>query len=252
MHKPRKRFGQNFLQDQNIIDNIIELVKPKPDDCILEIGPGTGALTVVLSDKVKKLYTVEIDHELSKGLKEKFPEIKVFNTDVLKFNLDQLDCARKIRLVGNLPYNISSPLLFHYLKQCDRIADMHFMLQKELAERIIAKPHNKTYGRLSVMLQSFAEVKKLISIPPSAFYPRPKVDSAIIRIIPTESNNIGFDSYSFLVKTIFSKRRKTIRNNLKTIIAEKSLKDCPFDLSLRAENLSIKDYFNLYKWYKKL
>jgi len=250
MHKPRKRLGQNFLKDQNIIANIIDLIAPKTGDCILEIGPGTGALSSKLLQRVKNLYAVEIDSSLAARLADKYPKLTVFTDDALKFNLARIPCENKIRLVGNLPYNISTPLLLHFLRHSHKIYDMHFMLQKEVADRIMSEPDRKTFGRLAVMLQTFAKVEKLAAIPPNAFWPKPKVHSAFMRIIPNASGKkFAPDEFSLLVKAAFAKRRKTLRNNLKSIMPENCLAGCPLDLSLRAENLSVADYADLFSWY---
>ncbi len=253
MHKARRRFGQNFLQDKNVIDGIISLINPVDDDCILEIGPGLGALTKALLDKINILYAIEIDRDLATKLTINYKRLHLYQADALKFDLGQIPCAKKIRLVGNLPYNISTPILFHFLKQQTKIIDMHFMLQKELVERIVSPPDNKVYGRLSVMLQTFCEVEKLMEIPPSAFIPKPKVDSAIIRIVPKPKPNlIDTEKFSTFIRTAFNHRRKTLRNNLKTIIPIKQLTSAPFDLSLRAENIKVPEYMILYKWYDTL
>lgn len=253
MHKARKRFGQNFLQDKFIIDNIISLIKPTIDDCLLEIGPGLGALSKPLLDKVDTLYAIEIDRDLATKLAINLPRLHLYQADALKFNLTQVPCSQKIRLIGNLPYNISTPILFHFLEQHTQILDMHFMLQKELVERIVSLPNNKIYGRLSVMLQTFCNVDKLLEIPPNAFLPKPKVDSAMVRLQPkTKINLIDTNKFSLLVRTAFSHRRKTLRNNLKNLVSIKQLSSAPLDLSLRAENIKVSEYMVLYQWYDSL
>ncbi|WP_066568836.1 16S rRNA (adenine(1518)-N(6)/adenine(1519)-N(6))-dimethyltransferase RsmA [Snodgrassella sp. CFCC 13594] len=217
-HRARKRFGQNFLQDTRIIQDIVRAVNPQPEDVVIEIGPGLAAITEPLAAKLKQLHVIEIDRDIVARLKKlPFAEKLVIHAgDVLQF--DFATVAGKKKIVGNLPYNISTPLLFRFADHVDDIIDMHFMLQKEVVERMIAAPKTNDYGRLSVMLQYFFEMECLLDVPPESFSPAPKVDSAVVRMIP-QPGRIGwaddFEHFAALVKQAFAQRRKTIRNNLK-------------------------------------
>ncbi|MEW8584381.1 MAG: 16S rRNA (adenine(1518)-N(6)/adenine(1519)-N(6))-dimethyltransferase RsmA, partial [Candidatus Thiodiazotropha sp.] len=187
-HHPRKRFGQNFLHDPGTIQRIVQAISPQPDDNLVEIGPGQGAITTELLPLVKRMHAIELDRDLVGPLALRcaaLGELQIHNIDALKFDYSSLaEAAHSLRVVGNLPYNISTPLLFHLLDQSDQILDMHFMLQKEVVERMAAIPGNKSYGRLTVMLQARAEVTPLFTIGPGAFRPPPKVDSAFVRLLP--------------------------------------------------------------------
>jgi len=256
MHIPKKRFGQNFLDDQNIIDKIIRSINPKLGQTLVEIGPGLGAITRPLLSLTDSLNVIEIDHGLVDQLQLiDDPNLKIFDADALSFDFSQFyresdNC--KFRVIGNLPYNISTPLLFYLFKYINQIEDMHFMLQKELVDRICAAPHNKTYGRLSVIIQSSCNVEKLFNVPATSFTPPPKVESAIIRIIPKVNVELRPNSLDLVVRTAFSKRRKTLRNNLKDIMSSEDLEQSPVDLKLRAENISVAEFINLAKWYDTL
>ena len=252
-HRARKRFGQNFLQDDNVINQIIRAINPKKESHVVEIGPGLGALTDELIGNCF-LSVIEIDRDLVSKLESRYQhhkDFEIFQGDALKFDFDELvkeNPVEKIKLVGNLPYNISTPLIFHLLKFKSQIADMHFMLQKEVVERITSGPGNKTYGRLSVILQYACETSHLFNVKPESFMPPPKVDSAIIRIKPREfieepvSNELFFQE---LVTRAFSQRRKTIRNTLKTMATEAQLQAAEIDPGTRPETISVKSYVRL-------
>lgn len=247
-HIPRKRFGQNFLQDQFIIDNIINAIMIHPDDTVVEIGPGLGALTKPILKRLNTLHVIEIDRDIVHKL-EKFTENKkiiIHQHDALSFDFNTI--KGKKRIIGNLPYNISTPLLFHLAYFHTSIEDMHLMLQKEVVNRITAKPGISDYGRLSVMLQYLFETKALFSVPATAFWPIPKVESAIIRIIPSPGR-YGFvaDSkiFSNLVFKAFNHRRKTLKNNLKDVISEEEFYDLGIPADYRAENITVEQYIKM-------
>jgi 16S rRNA (adenine1518-N6/adenine1519-N6)-dimethyltransferase len=248
MHQARKRFGQNFLHDQSVIAEIIHAIAPRPSDHMVEIGPGLGALTHPLLAVLPTLTVVELDRDLIERLK-KNEQLVVHEQDALQFDFSSL--AAPLRVVGNLPYNISTPLLFHLLTFTDHIEDMLFMLQNEVVDRICAKHGSKTYGRLSVMMQYFCEVEKCFLVPPEAFRPAPKVDSAIIRLTPHKTKphvldaDVSNKDFETLLRTAFSQRRKTLRNNLKNDVDTKTLDALDFDLSLRPEMFSVADFVAL-------
>ncbi len=254
MHKARKRFGQNFLVDQTIINHIVRSIYPKPDDALVEIGPGKGALTAPLLEACKKLQVIELDRDLIPILLAQFvryKDFKIHQADALKFDFTSLIQEDKaLRVVGNLPYNISTPLIFHLLSFGDKIRDMHFMLQREVVLRLAAQPGDKNYGKLSVMTQYHCAVSHLFDVPPESFRPAPKVDSAIVRLEPySEKPLVATDPNHLetLVGTAFQQRRKTLRNALRSyeddIVA---LGDAiEIDFSLRAENLSVADFVSL-------
>ncbi|MEE8365092.1 MAG: 16S rRNA (adenine(1518)-N(6)/adenine(1519)-N(6))-dimethyltransferase RsmA [Gammaproteobacteria bacterium] len=251
MHKARKRFGQHFLHDKNIIAKILDAIDPQRDDNLLEIGPGQGALTYPLLQRCGQLTAVELDRDLVSSLREKSQDhgdLEVINADILKFNLDDLPSNKRVRVVGNLPYNISTPLMFHLMKSIENIQDMHFMLQKEVALRIVATENSRDYGRLSVMLQYFCRCQYLFDVAPGCFTPPPRVDSAIIRLHPhlEPVAEVGdFTLFSNIVQTAFGQRRKTIVNALKTRVAPELFDACHIDKNLRAENLSLSDFARL-------
>jgi 16S rRNA (adenine1518-N6/adenine1519-N6)-dimethyltransferase len=244
-HKAKKSFGQNFLVDQNIIADIIRAIRPEPADNMVEIGPGLGALTRPLLKLLNKLHVVEIDRDIIARLKTDYPQDKIVihEGDALKFDFATLDAP--LRIVGNLPYNISSPLLFHFSDYAARIIDMHFMLQNEVVERMVAAPSTPEYGRLSVMLQYRFYMEKLIDVPPQSFRPAPKVDSAIVRMIPIPADKIIVQDESLFAKvvlTAFGQRRKTLRNTLKGYLAENDFAQLDIDAQLRAENLGVTEF----------
>jgi 16S rRNA (adenine1518-N6/adenine1519-N6)-dimethyltransferase len=260
-HQPRKRFGQNFLTDKNIINNIVASIRPEPDDVMIEIGPGLGAMTIPLLDTVEVLNVIELDRDVIPVLmqncashhKDITRRLIINECDVLKFDFAafhrQSNTDKKLRIVGNLPYNISTPILFHVLHYRDIIQDMHFMLQKEVVDRITATPGNKLYGRLSVMLQTFCDTAPLLQVPATAFRPQPKVQSAIIQLIPSEryaSDISDFSAYETLVRTAFSQRRKTLKNTLRPLCTADQITAAGFDPGERAENLTVSDFVQLY------
>jgi 16S rRNA (adenine1518-N6/adenine1519-N6)-dimethyltransferase len=248
MHKARKRFGQNFLIDNRIIERIIATIAPKRYDNLLEIGPGQGAITLPLLDCVEQLNVIEIDRNLISILKSlQRPNLIIHQGDVLKFNLNTLPIP--IRVVGNLPYNISSPVLFHLLENLDKIEDMTFMLQKEVVERMVANNGSKIYGRLSVMMQAFFDVQMIFIVPPESFNPAPRVESAIVHLKPLrQPKTKDIRVLEKVVKLAFSQRRKTLRNCLKSILTQMQT---DIDLSKRAEMLTIDDFITLTQDYEK-
>lgn len=248
MHKARKRFGQNFLIDNRIIERIIATIAPKRYDNLLEIGPGQGAITLPLLDCIEQLNVIEIDRNLISILKSlQRPNLIIHQGDVLKFNLNTLPIP--IRVVGNLPYNISSPVLFHLLENLDKIEDMTFMLQKEVVERMVANNGSKIYGRLSVMMQAFFDVQMIFIVPPESFNPAPRVESAIVHLKPLrQPKTKDIRVLEKVVKLAFSQRRKTLRNCLKSILTQMQT---DIDLSKRAEMLTIDDFITLTQDYEK-
>ncbi|WP_153705413.1 16S rRNA (adenine(1518)-N(6)/adenine(1519)-N(6))-dimethyltransferase RsmA [Eikenella exigua] len=247
-HTARKRFGQNFLQDSRIIADIVQAVRPQPADTVVEIGPGLGAITEPLAAKLDRLHVCEIDRDIIGYLKTRLyaGKLVIHEGDVLQFDFASVPGHKKI--VGNLPYNISTPLLFHLSRYADEVEDMHFMLQKEVVERMVAEPGSNDFGRLSVMLQYFFEMEELLDVPPEAFSPAPKVDSAVVRLIPAK-HRIGqaqdFEQFAALVKQAFHQRRKTIRNNLKGIANDEVLQAVGISPQERAEHIAPENYVAL-------
>lgn len=248
-HRPRKQFGQNFLQDQQIIMAILEAIHPQPTDTLIEIGPGLGALTKPLLTIMPHLIAIEIDRDLQAHL-EQLPEsagkLELVKADALTIPYNRF--GEKLRIIGNLPYNISTPLLLHLLQYHTYIEDMHFMLQKEVVNRLAAQTHTKDWGRLSIMVQYFCEVDYLFDVPPAAFYPAPKVDSAIVRLRPWQQSPyepVDVTNLSKLVAQAFGMRRKTLANNLKTIISADMLKKLEIDPGKRPEEISIAEYIRI-------
>lgn len=244
----KKKFGQNFLKDVSIIHTIIQSIKPLPDDLLIEIGPGLGAITKPLLEKTNHLLAIELDRDIVSWMENEYSKknITIFNEDVLNFNFNQFD--QKIRIVGNLPYNISTPILFKCINSIANIKDLHFMLQKEVVDRMIANPSSSEYGRLSVMLQYYFAMEHLIHVPRESFDPEPKVESSFVRLIPFEhypfiANNI--EQFGRIVKEAFSQRRKTIRNTLKSFISENDFEKIGINSKLRAENLSVSDFVKI-------
>ncbi len=255
-HRARKRFGQNFLSDHQVIQRIIQAINPQPQDQILEIGPGQAALTIPLLQTIGALQAIEIDRDLIPLIKKQcapFGRLQLYQADVLTVDFVQfITNQKKLRLVGNLPYNISTPILFHVLQQRDLIQDMHCMLQKEVAERMAAEPNSKAYGRLSVMLQAVCQVDHFFDIAPGAFKPAPQVDSSFVRLTPlTEQPDIDEAHFSKIVATCFAQRRKTLRNNLKGLIEATQLEAIGIDPGARAETLSINQFCALTNCYTK-
>ena len=247
-HIAKKKFGQNFLKDAAIIHGIIQSINPLPSDLLIEIGPGLGALTKPLLEKTNRLLAIELDRDIVSWMENEYSKknITIFNEDVLNFNFNQFD--QKIRIVGNLPYNISTPILFKCIDNILNIKDLHFMLQKEVVDRMIAIPSSPEYGRLSVMLQYYFAMEHLVDVPKESFEPEPKVESSFVRLIPYEqypfiANNI--EQFARIVKEAFSQRRKTIRNTLKSFISENDFEKIGINPRLRAENLSVSDFVKI-------
>ncbi|WP_108126477.1 16S rRNA (adenine(1518)-N(6)/adenine(1519)-N(6))-dimethyltransferase RsmA [Saccharospirillum mangrovi] len=253
MHKARKRFGQNFLHDSRIIDRIVASIAPKPGQRVVEIGPGRGALTEpLLAATDGDLDIIELDRDLIPILRAQFfnaKNLRIHEADALRYDYGQLiQGDEKLRLVGNLPYNISTPLMFHLLNWAGQIRDMHFMLQKEVVERLCAAPGDSAYGRLGIMMQYHCEARYLFTVPPGSFQPAPKVDSAIVRLTPRAEPKVAADSVDMLstvVRTAFSQRRKTLRNNLKPLIDAADIEALGLNPGARAENLAITDFVHI-------
>ncbi|MDD2686027.1 MAG: 16S rRNA (adenine(1518)-N(6)/adenine(1519)-N(6))-dimethyltransferase RsmA [Gallionella sp.] len=244
-HKAKKQFGQNFLVDQNIIADIVRCIRPEANDNMVEIGPGLGALTRPLLKQLNKLHVVEIDRDIIARLKTDYPQDKIVihEGDALQFDFATL--GTPLRIVGNLPYNISSPLLFHFAEYAERITDMHFMLQNEVVERMVADPSTPAYGRLSVMLQYRFYMEKLLDVPPESFRPAPKVDSAIVRMIPLRTEQIVVKNelvFAQIVAAAFGQRRKTLRNTLRAYLTDDEFVLLGIDAGLRAENLPVAEF----------
>ncbi|MBL4712859.1 MAG: 16S rRNA (adenine(1518)-N(6)/adenine(1519)-N(6))-dimethyltransferase RsmA [Gammaproteobacteria bacterium] len=267
-HFAKKRFGQNFLVDTSVINNIVDSIQPAADDIMIEIGPGLGAMTKPLLSRLDQLNVIELDRDIIPKLIRNCaianPENKlkliVNECDVLKFNFPEFHAlltknnnavdVKKLRIVGNLPYNISTPVLFLLLKHRQLIDDLHFMLQKEVVDRIVATPGIKSYGRLSVMLQTYFTTQALFEVPPYAFEPAPKVTSAILRLQPNtqfENEINDFSLYEKLIRQAFSQRRKTLKNTLKDTCSVEQIKQANLSPAQRAEELSISDFVNLYR-----
>ena len=250
-HRARKRFGQHFLHDQDVIERIVGAVDPRPGNCLIEIGPGRGALTLPLLQRVPELLAIELDRDLVAMLERQASghgRLEIVNADILDYDLARLDRGGNYRLVGNLPYNISTPLMFHLLESADLIRDMHFMVQKEVALRAIATPGTSAYGRLSVMLQYRCRCSYLFGVDAASFTPRPRVESAVIRLEPhaRPEHEVGdFPLFSKLVQTAFGQRRKTVSNSLKPLLDPDTIRACGVDPRARAENLSLADFASL-------
>ena len=255
-HQAKKRFGQNFLIDGTIIQRIVDSIKPELDDTIIEIGPGLGAITKLLLERTETLHVIELDRDIIPKLLFNCRNVGkpvIHEMDVLKFNFHEFrkntSSQKKLRVVGNLPYNISTPVLFLLLDNRDDVQDMHFMLQKEVVERIAAQPGNRIYGRLSVMIQTYFKVTPLFLVPPTAFDPPPKVESAILRLIPDDTFSSKVKdpkAYEDLIRQSFSQRRKTLKNNLKKLCNVEQIIAAGIDPGQRAEELSVDDFLNLH------
>ncbi len=251
-HQAKKRFGQNFLHNEAVISSIVDAINPEPGENLVEIGPGLGALTEPVIERAGKLSVIELDRDLAHRLRHHpflAPHLTIHETDALKFDFSQLvSDGQALRIFGNLPYNISTPLIFHLLTFHHNVQDMHFMLQKEVVERMAASPNSKTYGRLSIMTQYQCQVIPVMEIGPEAFKPAPKVDSAIVRLVPhTKVENPVKDirALNRVCLTAFNQRRKTIRNSFKKLIHVEQLVALGLDPTLRPENLSVDDYIML-------
>jgi len=253
-HRARKRFGQNFLKDMSVVQQIINVINPTNKDHVVEIGPGMGVLTQNLLPEVAYLDAVELDRDLVAKLKKTslpLGNFSIHSADALTFDFCSL-CRNNqpIRLVGNLPYNISTPLLFRLFSQLSCIADMHFMLQKEVVDRLVAEPGSRTYGKLSVVVQYHCQVDKLLDVSPEAFTPQPKVDSAVVRLIPYKSPPVSINSYEDLEEIVtasFAQKRKTLHNNLKSLLTDEQILSVNVDPSRRAETLSLEEFAALSK-----
>ncbi|MBS0192995.1 MAG: 16S rRNA (adenine(1518)-N(6)/adenine(1519)-N(6))-dimethyltransferase RsmA [Proteobacteria bacterium] len=249
MH-PKKHFGQHFLHDDAIIERIVRAIDPRPGDRLVEIGPGQGALTLPLLRCHGALTAIELDRDLIAPLHALGPEhaLTIIQADVLNVDFSALAGDGRLRLVGNLPYNISSPILFHALDHAAHIIDMHFMLQKEVVDRMAATPGSKVYGRLSVMLQAYCEVLPLLDVPPAAFRPPPQVDSAVVRLIPRPAATIGIDDrglFANVVRDAFGQRRKTLRNALGNVCDAEAIAAAGLSPSARAEQVEVAGFVAL-------
>lgn len=248
-HTARKRFGQHFLHDKQIIQRIVEMIAPQVSQHLVEIGPGQGALTVPILKKIGQLEVVEIDRDLIPPLKMRCAEkghLIVHTADALEFDFGSLaQPDQQLRVIGNLPYNISTPLIFHLLQYANSILDMHFMLQKEVVERLAALPGTAAYGRLSIMMQYHCHVISLFNVSAAAFYPPPQVESSVVRLIPyREISHFArnYKHFALLVREAFSHRRKTLRNSLKELISDTEWQTITIDSHLRPEQLRVEDY----------
>ncbi|QTH63673.1 16S rRNA (adenine(1518)-N(6)/adenine(1519)-N(6))-dimethyltransferase RsmA [Psychrosphaera ytuae] len=255
-HKARKRFGQNFLTDEDIIERIVRAIAPKEGDNVLEIGPGLGAITEPVAERTDLLNVVELDKDLAERLKTHpfiGKKLNIYQADALQFDFSQvIRDDKKLKVFGNLPYNISTPLLFHLYDFLDHIENMHFMLQKEVVNRMCAAPNSKAFGRLSIMTQYYCRTVPVTDVPPESFVPPPKVDSAVIRLIPKphdERNQVAPSLLNTVCLEAFNQRRKTLRNSLQNIITAEQLAELGIDAGLRAENLSLDDYIKIAIWY---
>lgn len=260
-HSTKKSLGQHFLHEAGVIERIVRAIDPRPEQNLVEIGPGQGALTIPLLKRLKalvadtgsaaQLSVIEFDRDLIAGLDQlssNIAPLHIIHADVLAVDLSALAARAPLRLVGNLPYNISSPILFHALDHAAHITDMHFMLQKEVVDRIVATPGSKVYGRLSVMLQARAEVCSLLRVAPGAFRPPPKVDSAVVRIVPRPQDAVGINDaacFERVVKTAFGQRRKTLRNALHGTCTPAHLQAVGIDPSDRAERIDVARFIAL-------
>ncbi len=241
---PRKHFGQHFLQQSAVISQIIQSIGLKTDDTVVEIGPGRGALTLPLLRMLKQLIAIEVDRDLFADWKQlNHANLMLLNADALKVDYHQW--GEGIRLIGNLPYNISSPFLIHLLNYLSSIQDMHFMLQKEVVDRLSGEPGTKAYGRLSVMMQVFCEVQPLFEVAPDAFYPPPRVQSAVVRLVPRKAPNANRPQLEKLLSHAFAMRRKTLGNNLKKWVSVAQMEACGIDPGLRPEAVSVEQYIAL-------
>lgn len=251
-HRARKRFGQNFLHDRHVIDRIVRAISPKQGDPLVEIGPGQGAITLPLLRAAGRIEAVEMDRDLLEPLAEKCAEageLVLHQGDALAFDFSRTwPAADGIRVVGNLPYNISTPLIFHLLAQLERIRDMHFMLQREVVDRIASVPGNRVYGRLSVMVQYHCQVERLFTVPPGAFRPAPKVESAIVRLTPIRPGRLPARDparFAAVVAAAFGQRRKTLRNTLRDLLDPADFEAAGVDPGSRAEQLTVEDFVHL-------
>lgn len=248
-HRARKRFGQNFLHDEHWIERIARTIDAKPGETVVEIGPGQAALTRKMIADAGHATAIEIDRDLAAWLKETFPEtLTLIEADALKLDWNKVHPGKALRIVGNLPYNISSPLLFHLMTVADRVIDQHFMLQKEVVDRMVATPGSKVYGRLSVMLQYRYRMQKMFDVPPGAFTPAPKVTSSIVRMAPKKVDEllpVDLERFAVIVAAAFNQRRKTLRNALSKLLTEEQIRQAGIEPTLRAEALSVESFVKL-------
>ena len=246
-HIPRKRFGQHFLADAGIIDAIVRAIDPRPGEALVEIGPGLAALTQPLVERLGQLTVIELDRDLAQRLRS-HPQLKVIESDVLKVDFLELATAMgssKLRIAGNLPYNISTPILFHLLGFVGCVQDQHFMLQKEVVDRMVARPSTSDYGRLSVMLQWRYDMENVLFVPPESFDPPPRVDSAVVRMEPRrEPADVNEALFSELVQVAFSQRRKILRHTLGKWLEQKRFAG-EFDVQRRAEEVPVQEYLSI-------
>jgi 16S rRNA (adenine1518-N6/adenine1519-N6)-dimethyltransferase len=248
---PKKNLGQHFLHDGNIVARIVHAVDPKPGERLVEIGPGQGAITFPLLRRHGELTVIEFDRDLITPLAEAahgLGDLTIVHKDVLQVDFAKLAGEGRVRVVGNLPYNISTPNLFHVLEHAEAIVDMHFMLQKEVVDRMGAPPGSKTYGRLSVMLQAVCEVEPLFDVPPQAFRPPPKVDSSVVRLVPRAAGAIGIDDaavFAAVVRDAFGQRRKTLRNALQAQCESEAIEAAGIRPDARAEQVPVAGFINL-------
>ncbi len=251
MNRPRKRFGQHFLADRTFIERIVGAVAPAATDHVLEIGPGRGAITRPLLATGCRLTVVELDRDLAARLRtrsEKEPRLTVIEDDALRVDLTALAGDQPVRLVGNLPYNVSTPLIFHFLQHLPAVVDQHFMLQKEVIDRMAADPGSKAYGRLSIAVQVCCRVTPLFDVPPTAFDPPPRVWSSVARLEAVDDHRLSANETAvldLLLKQAFSQRRKTLRNGLKKLLPEAALLAAEIDPALRPENVPVEGYVRL-------
>ncbi|MGV6852605.1 MAG: 16S rRNA (adenine(1518)-N(6)/adenine(1519)-N(6))-dimethyltransferase RsmA [bacterium] len=255
-HRARKRFGQNFLHDQSIIYEMVRVFAPQQGQNIVEIGPGQGALTIPLLEAVGEITAIELDRDLIEPLQklaDQYGQLNLIQSDVLQVDFKDLFPDQPIRIIGNLPYNISTPLIFHLLKTSQQIQDMQFLLQREVVNRLTAEPGTKAWGRLSVMSRIWCEAWSVLEVPPTAFTPKPKVDSSVVQLQPRQkplASKELLPTLKQIVLTAFSARRKAIRNGLKQYISADQLKEIGLDPGLRPQNLSTEDYIEIAQWVK--
>ena len=248
-YRARIHDGQNFLHDEHWIERIARTIDAKPGETVVEIGPGQAALTRKMIADAGHATAIEIDRDLAAWLKETFPEtLTLIEADALKLDWNEVHPGKALRIVGNLPYNISSPLLFHLMTVADRVIDQHFMLQKEVVDRMVATPGSKVYGRLSVMLQYRYRMQKMFDVPPGAFTPAPKVTSSIVRMVPKKVDEllpVDLERFAVIVAAAFNQRRKTLRNALAKLLTEEDIKKAGVDPALRAEALDVEAFVRL-------
>ncbi len=254
-HRARKRFGQNFLTHEGVIDQLVTAIGPQANDNMVEIGPGLGALTEALLPYLTQLTAIELDRDLVAILQKKYQDtskLLLIEQDALQFQFNVLAAKQPIRAVGNLPYNISTPLLFHLFKFIDCVQDMHFMLQQEVVNRLCAAVGDSNYNKLSVMVQYYCDTEQMLSIPPEAFDPAPKVDSAFVRLTPhTQRLPVNIRALTEVTSLAFSQRRKTLSNTLKPLFTKDQLLSCDIDPGCRAQELSVEKFVTLAQFIAK-